>query len=48
MGKSRMSRVKWPPPTGCRSVYPYTKDDTEFVMGPLMRERLGGKPPDLW
>ncbi len=25
-------------------LYLYTKEDTEFVMGPLMRERLGGKP----
>jgi hypothetical protein len=25
-------------------IYLYTKEDTEFVMGPLMRERLGGKP----
>jgi hypothetical protein len=30
-----------------RAIYLYTKDDTGFVMGPLMRERLGGTPPDL-
>jgi hypothetical protein len=26
-------------------IYLYTKEDTEFVMGPLMRERLGGPEP---